>query len=636
MAARLVPTTLAALVAVLTALPLPGQQPADATLHLIAHDGDLALRDRIIRESAVYADLGSHVVARAGAALRNELGELGVACDAFAAPRGDEWLVVSARNPAGIGAIHGRILLARRAFFVLAARPDELPEDCRGSGFHGGLQVVDLTMPYVPVRPLAVAAPEAVDPRIAAMVAQVQQANLQADVTSLSAIFTRRTTRAENAQAVGFVTARLQTLPQLTWSTQSFNASYGPNVIAELPGTDLAHEIVMVGAHLDSIAGSSGTRSPGADDNASGSAAVLEIARIFAGQRFRRTIRFGWWNAEELGLVGSTAYANAAAVRGDAIVAYVNTDMNAYRASGDGYDVDYVTNDSTPSLVALLGQATTTYVAGLGVNSASLSGGTSDHRSFFRAGFPAAFPFEDVPSYSPFIHTSNDTVGSSANDFLLSKLITQSVLAGVATIAETVPSAPGFTLDVTAGPSVGGTAVVASGSELDSVSAVRVGGRAVGFTLQPNGTLAFVTPPSLTLGLADVALTNPGGTGHAGFSYGPTSPATLRAPASLGLGAAGSLAVGAVPGWLAVTFLSPLLGQTDLVVLQLGIGAGQPALLFALASATLSPSGGVAEHALSVPNDPSFLGASFHLQSALVEPTLAAFDASNVVTLTIQ
>ncbi|MBI5851050.1 MAG: M20/M25/M40 family metallo-hydrolase [Planctomycetes bacterium] len=612
-----------------------GAGPA-GVLHLVTHDGDLALRDRLIADCAVFADLGRHVVARLSPGESRTLAARGLELAAFDDPRPGEVLVVSARDRAGLGALHGRVLLARRAFFVLAVRPEVLPEGCRGSGFHGGLQVVDLATRYRPSAPLSASVPELVDPRIAALVAGVRQQNLLNDVTSLSAIFTRRATRAENAQAVALVTARLQAMPRLTWSTPTFSASYGPNVIAELPGTDLAHEIVMVGAHLDSIAGSSTTRSPGADDNASGSAAVLEIARLFAAQNFRRTLRFAWWNAEEFGLIGSNAYATAAASRGDRITAYVNTDMNAYRASGDGVDVDYVTNDSTPSLIALLSAATTTYVPALGVRTASLSGGTSDHRSFFRFGFPAAFPFEDVPSYSPYIHTTNDLVGTSANDFVLATLITQSIVAGLAILAEPVPNAPNFTLDVAAGPTVGGSAVIASGTDLDVATGVTVGGRIVPFTAQPNGSLAFTTPPSSLAGPADVAIDNQGGTGHATFTFAVTNPPALRVPSPLGLGGGGTIVVGATPSWFEVTFLSPLLGPTDLVVVQMAIGGGQQALLFAFADATLGPSGGIAEHGVVVPNDPTLLGADFHLQSALVEPAFTAFGTTNVATISIR
>lgn len=80
----------------------------------------------------------------------------------------------------------------------------------------------------------------------------------------------------------------------------------GFNIIAELPGTDLADEIVLIGGHFDSWHAATG-----ATDNATGSAAMLEVLRIIktAGLRPRRTIRVALWGAEEQGLLGSRAYA---------------------------------------------------------------------------------------------------------------------------------------------------------------------------------------------------------------------------------------------------------------------------------------------------------------------------------------
>src|SRR4029453_9041479 len=80
----------------------------------------------------------------------------------------------------------------------------------------------------------------------------------------------------------------------------------GFNIIGDLPGTDLAREIVLVGAHFDSWHGATG-----ATDNAAGSAAMMEVLRILhaTGLRPRRTIRIALWGAEEEGLIGSRLYA---------------------------------------------------------------------------------------------------------------------------------------------------------------------------------------------------------------------------------------------------------------------------------------------------------------------------------------
>jgi hypothetical protein len=75
------------------------------------------------------------------------------------------------------------------------------------------------------------------------------------------------------------------------------------NIIVELPGTDLAHEVLILGAHFDAFPGT-----PGADDNGTGTAALLEIARILKDVPLRRTVRLVFFNLEEIGLRGSIDY----------------------------------------------------------------------------------------------------------------------------------------------------------------------------------------------------------------------------------------------------------------------------------------------------------------------------------------
>jgi hypothetical protein len=94
------------------------------------------------------------------------------------------------------------------------------------------------------------------------------------------------------------------------------------NVIAELPGKN-ADNVVMAGAHLDSV-----TEGPGIQDNGSGSAALLETALLMANLNPENTLRFGWWAAEEQGLVGSADYvAGLSQAERDRIALYLNYDM---------------------------------------------------------------------------------------------------------------------------------------------------------------------------------------------------------------------------------------------------------------------------------------------------------------------
>ena len=94
------------------------------------------------------------------------------------------------------------------------------------------------------------------------------------------------------------------------------------NVIAETKYGD-PKNVVMAGAHLDSV-----LRGPGINDNASGSAALIEVAEQMAKVNPRNMVRFAWWGAEESGLVGSTAYVNGLnQTEKDRITLYLNFDM---------------------------------------------------------------------------------------------------------------------------------------------------------------------------------------------------------------------------------------------------------------------------------------------------------------------
>ena len=405
-------------------------------------------------------------------------------------------------------------------------------------------------------------------------------------------------------------------------------------MIAELVGRQRPDEIVIVGAHFDSYAGSGQARAPGADDNASGTASVLEIARLLAPLPLRRTVRFGFWNAEEFGLYGSAAYAQAMRTANANVIAYLNTDMNAYRDPSDARDLDFVLNNSTTSLVQYLTAVSQTYVPSLPVVTGSLGGGSSDHASFFAQGYPAVFYFEDASRYSPYIHSANDTQAQSTNDMTLATLITQSVLAGMGDLAQPL-DVPAFTLNIAAGPTVGGTAVVATGTDLRSVSAVRVGGVVVPFT-PATGSIAFTTPVMRDAGTVDVEIVNAAGAGRAPFAFAPTSPPALRLQPILLLGQGCSGAIGSNPGWFALTLFSLVPGPTALPLGSLGIGGGNLANVAGLEFGALSASGGTRTFALQAPNNPGLSGLSLHFQVVTMDGAVQQLLPTNVATLTVQ
>ncbi|MCA9541472.1 MAG: M20/M25/M40 family metallo-hydrolase, partial [Myxococcales bacterium] len=100
--------------------------------------------------------------------------------------------------------------------------------------------------------------------------------------------------------------------------------SGGVNVLVERPGTDARAAAVLLGAHFDTVKGS-----PGADDNASGVAVVLEVARLLSGRKFRRPLRLAFFDLEEQGLLGSARYA-ASEERLDGLDSVVIVEMAGY------------------------------------------------------------------------------------------------------------------------------------------------------------------------------------------------------------------------------------------------------------------------------------------------------------------
>lgn len=182
----------------------------------------------------------------------------------------------------------------------------------------------------------------------------------------------------------------------------------------------------MIGEHYDSYSPTP-SNCPGADDNATGAACVLECARILSQHEFNYTIT----------LIGSEAYASEAASSGDEIIAMVEVDMIGYLASGDQMDLDIISNTSSQWIRNLAFDVTGTYVPGFSSVPGSLpSGASSDHASFRAHGYDVVLFFEDTGSYSPYIHTTNDVVGLSYNSPTLVENSVKVAVGLVATLAE--------------------------------------------------------------------------------------------------------------------------------------------------------------------------------------------------------
>ena len=205
-----------------------------------------------------------------------------------------------------------------------------------------------------------------------------------------------------------------------------------PNVIAIQRGTNEAETFVVCGSHLDSYSFSGAC--PGADDNATGTASVLETARILSQYQFDKSIIYCTFTCEEMGLVGSAAYASRCASQGMDIAGYFNNDMNGY-LYGDAIHIHQIYPSVAEPIGAYYRNVGAVYFPDMVIEHKNFSSGDSDHTSFNNNGYIGLYPFEDVNHYSPHIHTPGDTIGPSVNSFAMSQRYCQMNLACVAELA---------------------------------------------------------------------------------------------------------------------------------------------------------------------------------------------------------
>jgi bacterial leucyl aminopeptidase len=200
------------------------------------------------------------------------------------------------------------------------------------------------------------------------------------------------------------------------FSVQLFEHSWQQNsVIATIEGVTLPNEIVIIGAHLDSINANNQQNAPGADDDASGVAVVSEILRVVLESGFKpqRTVQFMAYAAEEVGLRGSGEIAMRYKNEGRSVVAALQMDMTGFQGSSNNmyFINDYVSTNLTDFLKDLIQEYNGPGAHPITYGDTECGYGCSDHVSWTRTGVPAAFPFEATFSdYNRAIHSVQDTL----------------------------------------------------------------------------------------------------------------------------------------------------------------------------------------------------------------------------------
>lgn len=221
---------------------------------------------------------------------------------------------------------------------------------------------------------------------------------------------------------------------------QDFEANGFPqrNVIAVMNGTDPAAPQYLFGAHYDSFTlalldyeEGDPTSAPGADDDASGVAATIELATVLHDKKFNSTIKFVAFGAEESGLNGSVAFVQEELTNGVLYADTVIMDMIGYRTSEQNRA--FVFRDTNANTMSLSLQRAV-YAYGLNLSLTYVSGtsvGFSDHYPFWLAGYPSMLVIEELVDgwpVNPYYHTENDTASRLSEEQM--GVITKALLGG--------------------------------------------------------------------------------------------------------------------------------------------------------------------------------------------------------------
>ncbi len=288
------------------------------------------------------------------------------------------------------------------------------------------------------------------DPRIREMLNQVNMDSLEATVQHLQD-YGSRIWNSENAFAASDWIARRMEALGLEVEQQPFYANTwtgsgqaAPNVIGIQRGTLYPDTYVVCGSHFDSFSYEAmygGGTAPGADDNATGVASVLESARIMTQYEFEYSIIYCAYGCEEMGLYGSEAYASRCQQQGMDIIGYFNNDMNGY-LYGDQIHIDCIYPNSVEPIGTYYMNVGEVYYPELPIRHVNFNEGDSDHTSFNNHGYMGIYPFEDYQHYSPYIHTPNDVIGTSVTSFEMGQQYCQMNIACLAEIANPMGDTP--------------------------------------------------------------------------------------------------------------------------------------------------------------------------------------------------
>jgi hypothetical protein len=405
-------------------------------------------------------------------------------------------------------------------------------------------ELVRITFDAKPMRDFGLTLPTSIDdihPVVQDLVNQVSQTQYNEYLQTLQNFGTRNARTAQADSAAVWIYNTMQSFGlSVSYDYFTLSTMQKRNVIGEKLGTVHPDSIVFITAHYDATAGSPGSPepvAPGADDNGSGTACVLECARILSQYSFDKTIRFCAFSGEEQGLVGSTHYVQVLQQQNAHVVGSFNWDMIAW-SGADPLPSDlilYANNHPRSQAMAnKVAEAINFYLptvlTPVVLVAPTMTG--SDHAPFWNAGWGAMCGIEEQAwgaDFNLYYHTVNDLISNC--DLVYAVNCTR---AGIASLAD-------YAIPITAA----GPVLTVQNETLDDI-----GGNGNG-----------VADPGENISIA-VTLVNAGNQSASGIigTLSTTSPyatitqATTTYP-NLGVGATGT---GAQPYLLTISSTCPM------------------------------------------------------------------------------
>ena len=225
----------------------------------------------------------------------------------------------------------------------------------------------------------------------------------------------------------------------VSYANWTYGSYSGRNVVAEIRGVVHPERIWLVGGHFDAISETPYTRTPGADDNGSGSAATLVLAAILRGHRLADTVRFVHFSGEEQGHWGSQAYVRSLSSAGATVMGFIDLDMIGWDGDGDRtLEVHSGTRANSIAFAARFTSANQRYGQGLRLEvKGSSASRFSDHASFWDYGYPSFMAIENffddaiLRDRNPWYHKTGDLLARVDLDY-----VTRTTRTALAMLAE--------------------------------------------------------------------------------------------------------------------------------------------------------------------------------------------------------